>query len=102
MSFKSIEMQVAIPRTLDVGKLQEQLQQRGQNMSDQANEAIKKDVEQKRQHVIKSKNSAKAKLLKDGQKNDHEKNKRNCKREMKEEEQNEQHPYKGTIIDYSG
>jgi hypothetical protein len=57
-----------------VRKLQEQLQQRGQSMSDQANEAVQKDVEYKRNHA----------------------------REMKEGQQNEQHPYKGTIIDYSG
>jgi|SRR4051794_36823294 hypothetical protein len=102
MSLKSIEMQIAIPRTLDAGKLQEQLQQRGQHMNDQANEAVQKDVEYKRSHVIKSEKSANAKLLKDGQKHNQEKHKRNDTREMKEEQQNEQHPYKGTIIDYSG
>src|SRR4051812_42362440 len=102
MSFKSIEMQIAIPRTLDAGKLQEQLQQRGQNMSDQAKEAVQKDVEHRRNHVVKSEESAEVGLLKDGQGHDHEEQKRNHAREVKEEQQNEHHPYKGTIIDYSG
>lgn len=101
MSLRSIEMQVAIPRTLDAGKLQEQMQQRGQNMTDQANEAVQKDVEYKRNHVIKSEKTAKSRLLKDKQKHDEE-HKRNHARETKEGQQNEQHPYKGTIIDYSG
>ena len=32
MSLKSIEMQIALPRTLDAGKLHEQLQQQGSDI----------------------------------------------------------------------
>ena len=41
MSLKAIEMQVALPRTLDATKLHDQLQQRGQLINDQANEEVK-------------------------------------------------------------
>lgn len=102
MSLKSIEMQVAIPRTLDATKLHEQLQQQSQLMVDHANEAVQKDVEKKRNHVIKNDRSAQTKLQ------HHKHNQENRKHEQpakdtKENAQNkEHHPYKGTIIDYSG
>ena len=45
MSLKAIEMQVALPRTLDAGKIQEQMQQRGQNMINIANDAVQNESE---------------------------------------------------------
>ena len=51
MRLKSIEMQVALPRTLDANKLHDQLQQRGQLINDQANEEVKKEVEKQRNFV---------------------------------------------------
>ena len=42
MSLKAIEMQVALPRTLDADKIHDQLQQRGQHINDQANEDVTK------------------------------------------------------------
>ena len=38
-------MQVALPRTLDAGKIQEQMQQRGQNMINIANDAVQNESE---------------------------------------------------------
>ena len=43
MSLKAIEMQVTLPRTLDAGKIQEQMQQRGQNMINIANDAVQNE-----------------------------------------------------------
>jgi hypothetical protein len=102
MSLKAIEMQVALPRTLDAGKIQEQLQQRGQHMMEHANEAVKKDVENKRTSVMKSEHSAEAKLLQDGKKQNHKNQKGNFGPTPEEEKDKEHHPYKGTVIDYSG
>ena len=65
MSLKAIEMQVALPRTLDVGKIQEQMQQRSQNMIHIANDAVQHESEKKRNSVIKNEQSAETKLHKD-------------------------------------
>ena len=61
-------MQVALPRTLDAGKIQEQMQQRGHNMINIANEAVQNESEKKRNSVIKSEQSAETKLYKDAKK----------------------------------
>ena len=101
MSLKSIEMQVALQRTLDVTKLHDQLQQRGQLINDQANEEVKKEVEKQRDFVIKNENLAHTTLH--NQKQEHKKDKN--EQHSHEEKQNvkhEHHPYKGNFIDYSG
>ena len=41
MGWKAVELQVALPRTQDVGKLQEQLQQRAQETQDRLADAQK-------------------------------------------------------------
>ncbi|MBM7572049.1 hypothetical protein [Aquibacillus albus] len=51
MSWKSIEMQVAIPRTQEAGKIQDQLQQRGQLVQDALTSSQLATEEQKRKKV---------------------------------------------------
>ena len=63
-------MQVALPRTLDAGKIQEQMQQRSQNMIHIANDAVQHESEKKRNSVIKNEQSAETKLYKDEKKHD--------------------------------
>ncbi len=103
MSLKAIEMQVALPRTLDAGKIQEQMQQRGQNMINIANDAVQNESEKKRNSVIKNEQSAETKLNKDA-KNNMIKMDRNVNMDVfkQKKRKKEHHPYKGTIIDYSG
>lgn len=48
MSLKAIEMQVALPRTHDAGKLLEQMQQRGQLQHDLASESVKREEEKRK------------------------------------------------------
>lgn len=102
MSLKAIEMQVALPRTIDAGKIHEQLEGRGQNISDQGNEALQKEVETKRTSVIQNEESAKTKLNRDGEKKSYDQQDHSGKKKKKEEIKKDHHPYKGTIIDYSG
>ena len=103
MSLKAIEMQVALPRTLDAGKIQEQMQQRGQNMINIANDAVQNESEKKRNSVIKNEQSAETKLYKDAKKqHNQDGQEREHVRIQTEEKKKEHHPYKGTIIDYSG
>ena len=43
MSLKTIELQVALPRTFEAGKLSEQIQQRGQHANDLASIEVRKN-----------------------------------------------------------
>ncbi|MDQ0230508.1 hypothetical protein [Metabacillus malikii] len=100
MSLKSIELQIAIPRTHDAGKLQEQFNQRGQLIHDQLADTIKKEDDIKKTQVPENNDSEKIKLK---QENSNQ-NQQQQKKQKKEEEQNEQseHPYKGKSIDFFG
>jgi hypothetical protein len=86
MSLKLIELQIALPKTQDVGKLQEQLQYQGQLAQQQLAMSIQKQDERMRHQVTKAEQSEKAKWQKE--------------RNRKKTE--EKHPYKGTFIDFIG
>ena len=48
MSLKGVELQIAIPKTFDAGKIAEQHQQQCQSTNKlHANEALKKEIERK-------------------------------------------------------
>ncbi|MBS4207598.1 hypothetical protein [Bacillus sp. FJAT-50079] len=102
MSLKSIELQVAIPRTVEAGKLSEQLQQRGQQTFQQAASEMEEKLIKDRNSVNKMEQKEKM-SLKDGHSkeqrdtNDHQhsSNKQKSKRKKL-------HPYKGKTIDYNG
>ncbi|WP_237562815.1 hypothetical protein [Bacillus dakarensis] len=95
---KSIEMQVALPRTQDAGKLQEQLQQRGQLHHDMAAQTGKKEDEKKAKTVSKQEQKDRAQFHKEGRNDDHQQeNKKRNKEKTKVS-----HPYKGTRMDFSG
>ncbi len=101
MSLKNIEMQIALPRTHDAGKIQEQLNQRGQLIHDQLAHTINKENDIKRSKVPENSSSAKLKLKKDNKnQQDHQQQEKNEKNEKQTE--NENHPYKGKTIDFFG
>lgn len=105
MSLKSVEMQIALPRTIEAGKIQEQLQQRGQNMNDIGVQQTQKEEEKKRSTVIKQEQKGNVKLSQKQQENQQGTNGQQENEEQKEEKekkQKEYHPYKGTVIDFSG
>ena len=104
MSLKSIEMQIALPRTMEAGKIQEQLQQRGQNMNDLAAMRNQKEAEEKRTSVIKQEQKSNVKLSQEDKdkQNSPQNNEDKERKKAKMEEMKEKHPYKGNIIDYSG
>ncbi|USK57037.1 hypothetical protein LIS82_11375 [Cytobacillus solani] len=105
MSLKSVEMQIALPRTVEAGKIQEQLQQRGQNMNDIGVQQTQKEQEKKRSTVIKQEQKGNVKLSQKQQENHQGTNGQQENEEQKEEKekkQKEYHPYKGTVIDFSG
>lgn len=105
MSLKAVEMQVALPRTMEAGKIQEQLQQRGQNLNDAAAERTLKEEMQKRTTVIKQEQKSNVKLSQEERGNKNNSREHTSKEEEKgnnEIEKKEKHPYKGSVIDYSG
>lgn len=50
---KSIELQIALPRTFEAGKIQDQLQQRGQTISGFAADSTRENAEKQRETVVK-------------------------------------------------
>lgn len=102
MSLKAIEMQIALPRMQDASKLQEQLQQRGQQQNDFAANTFAKEVEKNRISVNKHEQKEQVRL-KDHQrdKNDNQQGKRNRKNKESQPVK-EVHPYKGNFFDFSG
>lgn len=48
MSLKAIELQVALPRTHDAGKVQEQLHQRSQITQDLATREMQKEIKNRK------------------------------------------------------
>ncbi|NEU29348.1 hypothetical protein GN156_00920 [bacterium LRH843] len=101
MSVRPIEVQGSFPHSQEVGKLQEQLQQRGQMSQTIMAEQQKHEDQLKRKQVNKSGESEKARLQSEtfekrtkhhGKQDDGQKEK---------EEQRENHPYKGKFIDFS-
>lgn len=101
MSLKSIEMQIALPRTHDAGKIQEQLQQRGQLQNDFATDSVKKEDRKKQNTVIKQEQKDIARFQKDGSKKEND-SRHGSKKEEQKHPIKEIHPYKGTKVDFSG
>jgi|SRR5690625_3413966 len=103
MSLKSIELQVAIPRTHDAGKMQEQMTKQSQQFQDTLTK------QQLREELIKRGKVNEYEHVKHLNVKDEEKDKNNeeqeeqKKRKQDEKKQSElEHPYLGTKIDFSG
>ena len=108
MSLKTVEMQVALPRTLDASKLSEQLQQRSQLANDLAAAQNQKESELKRTSVVKEERKAEAKLHRENHEHpNHQSSRQRSMVDLEEEkhekqEKKEKHPYKGLKFDISG
>jgi hypothetical protein len=103
MSLKSIELQVALPRTTEAGKIQEQLQQRGQAMGEIAAEKTRKEEEKNRNTVIKQEQKQNVSLGQKERNNHKGRDEPGQKEKQKKDSSREQsHPFKGKVIDYSG
>ncbi|MFE8695157.1 hypothetical protein ACFYKT_02170 [Cytobacillus sp. FJAT-53684] len=105
MSLKSIEMQVALPRSVEAGKIQEQLQQRGHHKNEITTQKSQKEDEVKRKTVIKQEQKGNVNFSKEKKDHQHDSSKQQGHNGSAEEviiEKKEKHPYKGKIIDFSG
>ncbi|MCT2534549.1 hypothetical protein NC661_15895 [Aquibacillus koreensis] len=101
MSWKSVEMQVALPRTQDVGKVQEQLHQRGKVMQESlaSNQLVTEDLKRKKVNDSEQKDQVKNKK----QESNSQYSTNNIKSNHTEESDlRSKHPYLGKQIDYNG
>ncbi|MEK5231156.1 RNA polymerase subunit sigma [Lysinibacillus sp. FSL K6-0232] len=100
MSLKGVELQIAIPKTFEAGKMADQAQQQALAQQAHANEALKKEVERKQKIVntsegmdeINEEEEAGGEYVEGVYK----------KKKKKQHEKQAQHPFKGNFVDFSG
>lgn len=102
MSLKSIEMQIALPRTIDAAKLHDQLLQRGQLLNDQANLKMQQEEVKQRTTVVKQEQKDSAKFHQQGGKSKESFQNKGNKERKNIQAGKENHPYKGNFLDFSG
>lgn len=101
MSLKGVELQIAIPKTFDAGKLADQHHQNTIRQQLDANEALKRDIERKQLAVLESEDldGITGDEQRDRQQDLHGQGK---KKEKTPEKEKTQHPFKGNFFDISG
>lgn len=99
MSLKAIELQIAIPKTVDAGKVAEQKQQQSQLNQDKANALTQRQALRNKETVLEvekyAKTNAEKKNGKVGQAEEDE-------QRTIDEEKKTVHPYKGSFVDFNG
>ena len=100
MSLKLAELQIAIPKTFDAGKVADQIQQQSAINQSNAQAASERQLEKNRETVTKSNEAMETsseKKERDHAEQEHQ------NREKKEQEMMEtKHPFKGNFVDFSG
>jgi hypothetical protein len=102
MSFKSIEMQLALPRTQDIGKLQEQLNQKSVILQHHTSEEEKIKADRNRKKSIKT-NGSEMQGFTSEEHHSASSSYYYSRKNISEEENHapSPHPYKGKHIDIS-
>ena len=102
MSLKAVELQVAIPKTFDAGKIAENHQQNVIGQQINANEALKKHIERKQLTVNESEQLDS--IHDEEQHKQHEEHPSSQKEKKKTltKETPVKHPFKGNLFDHSG
>jgi hypothetical protein len=100
MSWKAVEMQVALPRTQDAGKIQDQMQQQGRIDQNQLAQSMAKEDLRRRKQVLEQ--EASQQLKNNKQKRDsHFQEESEDKKKEKQHQQQYKHPYLGNKVDFS-
>ena len=99
MSLKAIELQIAIPKTVDAGKIAEQKQQQSQLNQNQANALTERQALGNKETVLEAEKYAKTNADK---KNDKEGQAEDNEQRTIDEEKKTVHPYKGSFVDFNG
>lgn len=102
MSLKGVELQIALPKTFEAGKMADQAQQQTLAQQAHANEALKKEIERKQKAVNTSEGMAEI-SEKEEAGGEYIKGTRKKKNHPNEKlEKQAQHPFKGNFVDFSG
>ena len=102
MSLKGLELQIAIPKTFDAGKMADQHQQNNILQQMHANEALKKEIERKQLSVNESDKMDALKDDDDEQSENDQSQTQQNKKNKDQLEQKAQHPFKVNLFDFSG
>ena len=100
MSLKAVELQIAIPKTFDAGKIADNHQQNVISQQLHANEALKKDIERKQLSVHESEHLDHVNEEGEGADPEQQNAKKNKRNLIKEKQA--KHPFKGNLFDFSG
>lgn len=103
MSLKGVELQIAIPKTFDAGKIADQQNQNVLNQQMHASEAAKREFERNKTVVLETDNLGEIREDDERQAGEHGSQERNKKNnEQTSEKAKVQHPFKGNFFDFSG
>ncbi len=100
MSLKAIELQIALPKTFEAGKVAEQKQQQAQLHHDLGHEAALREAERNKRRTLEAARAAK--LRKEDEEQKQKERDEAEKRKKKGKENDDEHPYKGSFVDFSG
>ena len=102
MSLKGIELQIAIPKTFDAGKIAEQKHQQTQLNQDQATARMEQQMIKNSETVLESEKYAKMDPGAEQAEQERAKEEKRQRLQKEEEKKNTVHPYKGSFVDFSG
>ncbi|MCK1996137.1 RNA polymerase subunit sigma [Psychrobacillus psychrodurans] len=100
MSLKLAELQIAIPKTFDAGKVADQIQQQSAIHQSNAQAASERQLEKNRETVTKSTEASET-SSQDEEKERMEQERQNRKKREQEIKETK-HPFKGNFVDFSG
>lgn len=101
MSLKLIELQVALPRTQELGKMQEQKNQHVMINQQLTSEELKLKAEHEKIKSMKMEGKGKGNITSDDQSSNGQSEQKNRRQKEQESEALSTHPYKGKHIDIS-
>lgn len=102
VSWKSVELQVALPRVQEAGKEQDLMSKQNQRFQETLTQSQLQEEIQKRTQVNKFDRLQKSKLTDQDEDKDNREENEHKKRKKEKMEENIKHPYLGSNIDFSG
>lgn len=100
MGFKSVELQVAIPRTQDASKMQDQLTRQGQQFQEKlSQQQLREDIMKRTQ--VNEYEDVENKIIDDEDKEEQRQEDERKRKEQEAEKAQANHPYLGKNIDFS-
>lgn len=101
MSLKGVELQIAIPKTFDAGKIADQQHQNNILQQMHANEALKREIERK-QKAVNDTDELNAITEDEYRDETAPRQQQGQNKQSKEEKGDTHHPFKGNLFDFSG